>query len=174
MRGSDEIDVAIVGGGPGGIIALYYARQAGLDAVVLERQDVVGGLWAQLPSWQDIQNREEDWTLGDIPIAGVDQPSIVANIRQWVHKFDLAEHIRLNSPAISASPLSAGWDIQTPTGKLRAKALISATGGHNRAFLTSGEATLMSMSFILRRFAIRAFYQARPLSWSAGVRLRSI
>jgi cation diffusion facilitator CzcD-associated flavoprotein CzcO len=133
MGGSEEIDVAIVGGGPGGIIALYYARQAGLDAVLLERQDVVGGLWAQLPSWQDIQNREEDWTLGDIPIAGVDQPSIVANIRQWVHKFDLAEHIRLNSPAISASPVSAGWDIQTPTGKLRAKALISATGVHNRA-----------------------------------------
>jgi cation diffusion facilitator CzcD-associated flavoprotein CzcO len=135
MGGSEEIDVAIVGGGPGGIIALYYARQAGLDAVLLERQDVVGGLWAQLPSWQDIQNREEDWTLGDISIAGVDQSSIVANIRQWVHKFDLAEHIRLNSPAISASPVSAGWDIQTPTGKLRAKALISATGVHNRAVI---------------------------------------
>jgi cation diffusion facilitator CzcD-associated flavoprotein CzcO len=135
MRGSEEIDVAIVGGGPGGIIALYYARQAGLDTVLLERQDVVGGLWAQLPSWQDIQNREEDWTLGDIPIAGVDQPSIVANIRQWVHRFDLAKHIRLNSPAISASPISGGWDIQTPTGKLRVKTLISATGVHNRPYI---------------------------------------
>jgi hypothetical protein len=28
MTGSDQIDVAIVGGGPGGVIALYYARQA--------------------------------------------------------------------------------------------------------------------------------------------------
>jgi cation diffusion facilitator CzcD-associated flavoprotein CzcO len=65
----------------------------------------------------------------------VDQISIAANIQQWVHKFDLAQHIRLNSPAISASPINGRWDIQTPTGKLRAKALISATGVHNRPFI---------------------------------------
>src|SRR5580692_4647938 len=115
MSASDEIDVAVVGGGPGGVIALHYARQAGLRTVLLEKRDTIGGLWAELPSWQDIQNREEDWTLGDIPIAGVDQLSVVANIRHWVHKFDLAGHIRLNSLAISASPINGGWDIQTPT-----------------------------------------------------------
>jgi cation diffusion facilitator CzcD-associated flavoprotein CzcO len=134
MSASDEIDVAVVGGGPGGVIALHYARQAGLRTVLLEKRDTIGGLWAELPSWQDIQNREEDWTLGDIPIAGVDQPSVVANIRHWVHKFDLAGHIRLNSPAISASPTDGGWDIQTPTERIRAKALISATGAHNRPY----------------------------------------
>jgi cation diffusion facilitator CzcD-associated flavoprotein CzcO len=132
MSGSDEIDVVVVGGGPGGVIALHYAREAGLKTVLLEKQDTIGGLWAQLPSWQDIQNRPEDWTLGDIPIAGVDQVSIADNIRQWVHRFGLAEHIRLNTPAISASPIDGGWDIRTPTGNLKAKALISATGVHNR------------------------------------------
>ncbi len=132
MTGSDQIDVAIVGGGPGGIIALYYANQAGLKAVLLEKQDTVGGLWVQLPAWQDIQNREEDWTLGDIPIAGVDQSSILANIQQWVHKFDLGQHIRLGTSAISASPIKDGWAIETSAGELRAKALISATGVHNR------------------------------------------
>jgi len=79
MFESDEIDAAIVGGGPGGIIALYYARQAGLRTILLEARETVGGLWTQLPSWQDIQNREADWTLGHIPIAGVDQ----ANSRQY-------------------------------------------------------------------------------------------
>jgi hypothetical protein len=132
MTGSDHIDVAIVGGGAGGIIALYYANRAGLKAVLLERQDRVGGLWAQLPAWQDIQNREEDWTLGDIPIAGVDQSSILANIRHWVHKFDLGQHIRLGTSAISALPTKHGWTIETSAGQLRAKALISATGVHNR------------------------------------------
>jgi cation diffusion facilitator CzcD-associated flavoprotein CzcO len=132
MSGPEQVDVAIVGGGPGGIIALYYARQAGLEAVVLEKLDAVGGLWAQLPAWQDIQNREEDWTLGDIPIAGVDQSSILANIRQWVHKFDLGKHVRLGTTAISASPTEHGWAIETSAGELRTKALISATGVHNR------------------------------------------
>jgi cation diffusion facilitator CzcD-associated flavoprotein CzcO len=84
MTDSDQLDVAIVGGGPGGVIALYYATQAGLKTILLEKQDTVGGLWARLPAWQDIQNRAEDWTLGDLPIAGVDQPSILANIQHWV------------------------------------------------------------------------------------------
>jgi cation diffusion facilitator CzcD-associated flavoprotein CzcO len=68
MPAPDEFDVAIVGGGPGGIISLYYAQLAGLRAVVLEKEPAAGGLWARLPTWQDIQNRTEDWTLGDIPI----------------------------------------------------------------------------------------------------------
>jgi len=135
MFDSDAIDVAIVGGGPGGIIALYYARQAGLRTILLEARDTVGGLWTQLPSWQDIQNREEDWTLGDIPIAGVDQASIAANIRQWVDTFNLGPYIRLKSLAISASPINGGWHIQTPSGTIRAKVLISATGVHNRPFI---------------------------------------
>jgi cation diffusion facilitator CzcD-associated flavoprotein CzcO len=135
MSEPDEIEIAIVGGGPGGIIALYYARQAGLRTILLEARDTVGGLWTQLPSWQDIQNREEDWTLGDIPIAGVDQASIAANIRQWVDTFNLGEYIRLKCPVLTASPVGGGWDIQTPSGTLRAKALISATGVHNRPFI---------------------------------------
>ncbi len=135
MSDPDEIDVAIVGGGPGGIIALYYARQAGLRTILLEARDTIGGLWTQLPSWQDIQNREEDWTLGDIPIAGVDQASIAANIRQWVDTFNLGQFIRLNSPALAASPVDGGWDIRTPSATIRAKSLISATGVHNRPFI---------------------------------------
>jgi len=135
MFDPDKVDVAIVGGGPGGIIALYYARKAGLSTILLETRDTVGGLWTQLPSWQDIQNREEDWTLGDIPIAGVDQASIAANIRQWVDTFDLGQNIRVKSAALAASPINGGWDIRTPSGTIRAKALISATGVHNRPFI---------------------------------------
>ena len=114
-------------------------KASGLKAVLLEKQDTVGGLWAQLPAWQDIQNRAEDWTLGDLPIAGVDQPSILANIQQWVHKFDLGQHIRLGTTAISASPTEQGWTIETAAGELRAKALISATGVHNRPIIPDVE-----------------------------------
>jgi cation diffusion facilitator CzcD-associated flavoprotein CzcO len=75
------LDVIVIGAGIGGVLALYYARKAGLDALLLERQDIVGGLWAQLPPWQDIQFARTDWTLGDLPIAGEDQASIRDNIQ---------------------------------------------------------------------------------------------
>jgi cation diffusion facilitator CzcD-associated flavoprotein CzcO len=134
---SADFDVVIVGGGPAGVIALAYARMAGLDAILLEKRDVVGGLWSQLPSWQDIQNRDVDWTLGDIPISGVQQPSILANIQHWVGKFGLAGHIRLGTEVLAAKPSDGGWEIETPPRLIRSKVLISATGVHNRPRMPS-------------------------------------
>jgi cation diffusion facilitator CzcD-associated flavoprotein CzcO len=51
------LDQAIVGGGIAGVIHLHHARQSGLDALLLEKQDGVGGLWRQAPAWQAIQIR---------------------------------------------------------------------------------------------------------------------
>ena len=51
---NEEYDLLIAGGGNGGVIALHYAKRAGLKALLLEKQGVVGGLWTQLPKWQDI------------------------------------------------------------------------------------------------------------------------
>ena len=55
MKKDAPLDILIIGGGIGGIISLYYARKSGLNALLLEKQGAIGGLWAQLPSWQDIQ-----------------------------------------------------------------------------------------------------------------------
>lgn len=132
MALSAGFDVVIVGGGPAGVIALAYARMAGLDAILLEKHDVIGGLWSQLPAWQDIQNRDVDWTLGDIPITGVHQPDILANIQHWVGKFGLTGHVRLGTEVLAARPLDGGWEIRTKDELIRSKVLISATGVHNR------------------------------------------
>lgn len=80
MQATETLDVLIIGGGIGGVIGLYYARRAGLTALVLEKEAAVGGLWRELPAWQDIQIAPLDWTLGDLPIAGADQASILCNI----------------------------------------------------------------------------------------------
>lgn len=125
-------DVIIIGAGIGGVTALYYARRAGLRALVLERQSVVGGLWARLPAWQDIQNSRFDWTLGELPIAGEDSASVAANIRAWVETFDLAPSILLDTPVVDAAPVDGGWRVSTPDREYRSKYLIAATGAHNR------------------------------------------
>ena len=77
MNTNADPDLVIVGGGIGGVICLKYAKDAGLNALLLERRERIGGLWRDLPPWQDIQFRKEDWTLGDLPLSGEDQPSVV-------------------------------------------------------------------------------------------------
>ncbi len=132
MNTDAGLDLVIVGGGIGGIICLKYAKDAGLNSLVLERGERIGGLWRDLPSWQDIQFRKEDWTLGDLPLSGEHQPDILGNIEAWVERFDLAPYIRLNAPVTSARPCENGWRLATDAATLEAKWLIAATGGHNR------------------------------------------
>lgn len=127
----ESYDVAIVGGGIAGIVALAYMRRAGLEAIVLERQGRVGGLWRDLPAWQDIQISTADWTLGDLPIGGTTQPHVLANIEAWVDHFGLADGIRLNTPVQSAHHSGTAWELGTPQGAVRARHLIAATGAHN-------------------------------------------
>lgn len=124
-------DVAIIGGGLAGVVSLAYARRAGLEAVVLERAGSVGGLWRDLPAWQDIQISAADWTLGDLPLAGATKPCILANIEAWVERFGLADAIRLNVPVQLAREGAAGWELFTPQGLVHARHLVAATGAHN-------------------------------------------
>jgi cation diffusion facilitator CzcD-associated flavoprotein CzcO len=125
------LDLAIVGGGIGGVIQLHHARRAGLAALLLERQDGVGGLWRTLPAWQDIQISPTDWALGDLPLAGALQPQILANIEAWVERFGLADGIRLGAPVGRARHTGSCWELDTPQGTLRARHLVAASGGHN-------------------------------------------
>lgn len=132
---TQPLDVAIIGGGIAGLIHLHYARLAGLDALLLERAPAVGGLWRELPAWQDIQICPVDWTVGDLPIAGPLQPQVLANIESWVSRFDLAEGIRLSCPVTLARHDGRCWVLGTPQATLRARHLVAATGAHNRPWV---------------------------------------
>lgn len=132
MPDTPPLDLVIIGGGIGGVISLHYARQAGLNALLLEKESVIGGLWAQLPAWQDVQLHPVDWTLGDLPIGGPQAASIAANIRAWVDRFALAPFMRLGTPVTRARETADGWEVTTPGQTFRARHLIAATGGHNR------------------------------------------
>ena len=145
MESAEQFELVIIGGGIGGVLSLYYAKKAGLKTVLLEKQSTVGGLWAQLPAWQDIQNNPIDWTLGDIPIAGADQASILGNIQAWVDQFDLHASIVLNTPASQVQEKGAGWMVPTPTKTYLAKNLIAATGAHNLAYTPPVKRVVVSL-----------------------------
>lgn len=132
MAALHELDVAIVGGGICGVIALHYARQAGLRAHVFEKQAAVGGLWRRLPFWQDLQIGTHDWALGELPLESPFQPEVLGNIEAWVSRFGLSDGISLECAVESARREDGRWTLVTPRGIARAKHLIAATGAHNR------------------------------------------
>jgi cation diffusion facilitator CzcD-associated flavoprotein CzcO len=127
----DSYDLIIVGAGIGGVVALHYARQAGLNAIVLEKASVAGGLWAQLPAWQDIQQPCLDWTVDGLPIAGEQQPHIHQNILAWIDRFDLASGIELDTPVLSAEHVDGNWVVDTPNQVIHSPHLLAATGVQN-------------------------------------------
>jgi cation diffusion facilitator CzcD-associated flavoprotein CzcO len=135
MNTSPLLDAAIVGGGIAGIVHLHYARRAGLSALVFEKGAAVGGLWRELPAWQDIQISPLDWALGDLPLDGAAQPQVLANIEAWVERFGLADGIRLDTPVTCARHVGDGWELETAGGRVRARHLVAATGGHNQALI---------------------------------------
>jgi len=135
MNMRTDLDLVIVGGGIGGIISLKYAKDAGLKALLLEARGAIGGLWRDLPAWQDIQFRKEDWTLDSLPISGEDQQSILRNIQAWAERFELEPLIELNTPVRSARPFQGGWKVITDSTEYESKYLIAATGGYNRPII---------------------------------------
>jgi hypothetical protein len=135
MNTHPTLDLAIIGAGIAGLIHLHYARQAGLRVVLLERASAVGGLWRELPPWQDIQICPVDWTVGDLPIDGPLQPQVLANIEAWVTRFGLAPDIRTGCAVTQARHDGQAWVLDTTTqGMVRARHLVAATGGHNKAW----------------------------------------
>ena len=135
MRDQTSLDVAIVGGGLAGLIHLHYARRSGLNAVVLERESGVGGLWRRLPAWQDLQVSPADFVVGDFELHGSTQPHVLAYVESWVDRFALTDGIRLDTPVRLARHVGSGWELDTPSGTVFARHLVAATGGHNKPMI---------------------------------------
>ncbi|MHC1560599.1 flavin-containing monooxygenase [Actinomycetospora sp. C-140] len=135
-----DIDAVIVGAGVSGMLAAIKLRGAGIDHVVLEKNDEVGGGW-----WENTY-----------PGAGVDTPSHLYSYsfapRDWSTHFgkrdeveqylrdvadahDLRRVIRFGTEVTGAAydEDSATWTVRTADGNdVTARVLISATGALNR------------------------------------------
>ena len=111
---------------------LQYALKEKLHALVLEKSDQVGGLWAKLPSWQDIQFRKEDWSVNGLAVSGVTQAEILENIQQMVHAYQLDSHLRLSHEVLGIEFVAPTWHVQTSQGLFFARNVVVATGLHNR------------------------------------------
>ena len=131
-----QYDVIIIGAGPSGLAAAARCLRAGLTTAVLERGESIGGLWRDLPDWQDIQLPKQDWTVAGPEIFGVKREAIVANLLAFTHRERLDPHILLNHAVCDLSREGELWHVTTQEGaSLFSGFVIVATGPHQRRFI---------------------------------------
>ena len=101
--------VAIIGAGECGLVAAKYCKQYGLEPILFDRADALGGLWGSSPtnptaiypgltanistSTMTFSDHSHKAKPSIIP----DQPTISEYFRSYAEKSDLMNHLRLNT-----------------------------------------------------------------------------
>ena len=109
---SRELDVAIVGGGLGGLYAIHRLRGLGLKVRAYEAGSGVGGtwFWNRYPGARcDVESLEYSYCFSDElqqewnwPERYGNQPEILQYINHVADRFDLRRDVQLNTRIVSA------------------------------------------------------------------------
>jgi len=126
--GDKTYDVAIVGGGPGGLTAALYCGRYRIDTIMIEKEILSGG---QMTTTEWVENYPgfEDPVLGNQLAKSMEsqvQSTGVSIVRQTVTKLSLKGSIK---------------EIQTGAGTIKARSIIISTGASARLLGIPGEET---------------------------------
>jgi 4-hydroxyacetophenone monooxygenase len=139
-----DFTVAVVGAGMSGLLAAHRLDQIGVDFVVFDKNDDVGGTWLEnsYPGCRvDIPNHFYSYSFAqrnDWPYHFSPQAVLLDYFRACTDELDLRRHIRFGHTvsAMTWDADSATWtlELDTPDGEttFRANAVISAVGQLNR------------------------------------------
>jgi 4-hydroxyacetophenone monooxygenase len=141
--------VAIIGAGMSGILAGHRLKQAGVDVVIYEKNDDVGGTWLEntYPGCRvDVSNHVYSYSFAqrnDWPDYFSPQPELLDYFRTCADEFGVREHIHFGHEvtAMTWSDDDHVWtlEIDGPDGETThgACAVISAVGQLNRPNMPS-------------------------------------
>ncbi len=142
---STRVSVGIVGAGMSGIIAAHRLRQAGVEVVVFEKNDDVGGTWLEndYPGCRvDIQNHFYSYATAqtpDWPQYHSPQPVLLDYFRTCIERFGVADCIRYSTEVLGArwDETECAWFVDTSSSGRgpethRLDAFVCATGQLNR------------------------------------------
>jgi 4-hydroxyacetophenone monooxygenase len=140
-----EFRVVIVGAGMSGLLAGHRLKQAGVEFVIVDKNDDVGGTWFEnsYPGCRvDNPNHNYSYSFAqrhDWPLHFSTQDVLLDYFRQCVDAFGLRGNVRFHTEVLAAtwSEGDKRWTVRvrTPEGveeNLEANALISAVGQLNR------------------------------------------
>ncbi len=136
-----ELDVAIVGGGLGGLYAIHRLRGMGLNVRAYEAGSGVGGtwFWNRYPGARcDVESLEYSYSFSDElqqdwkwPERYGNQPEILQYINHVADRFELRRDVQLNTRIVSAlfDQETGLWTLRTNKGEeVRARYCVMAAG----------------------------------------------
>jgi 4-hydroxyacetophenone monooxygenase len=137
--------VAIIGAGMSGLLAAHRLLQAGIEVVVLEKNDDVGGTWLDntYPGCRvDVSNHYYSYSFAqrdDWPQHFSTQEELLSYFRKCAENLGISECIRFGSEVVAATLAedSLSWTLEVRTSEetdelIEANAVISAVGQLNR------------------------------------------
>jgi putative flavoprotein involved in K+ transport len=126
----EHVDVAVVGGGPGGLATAAVLKRSGMSPVVLER-DSIGAFWrgqydrlhlhtirwlSNLPGYH-FPSTEGKWVSRD---------GVVRYLERYAAHYSLDVRTGIEVQRIYTTP--AGWRLETTKGPIESWAVVLATG----------------------------------------------
>jgi thioredoxin reductase (NADPH) len=113
-----DTDLTIIGAGPVGMFAAFYAGLRELDVTIIESLESVGG---------QVQNLYPQKTILDIAgYVNTTGTKIVQELEEQMSQF--SQNLYLDTTVIDVQPNGTEFDITTDRGSFHSKSLIVATG----------------------------------------------
>ncbi len=132
---TQQIEVAIIGGGQAGLALSYYLTQQGRAHVVLERGRIAETWRSQ--RWDSFTFVTPNWMtqLPGFPYEGEDpdgflpHAEIVLTLERYAQSFHAPIHCGVQAKAVRLQPGGNGYLIETSEGTFEAANVVLATGG---------------------------------------------
>jgi cation diffusion facilitator CzcD-associated flavoprotein CzcO len=136
---SESVDVAIIGAGQAGLATSWYLQQAKVDHVILEAGRVAE-TWRSR-RWDSFCLVTPNWSValpggkydGPDPDGFMSRQELVAHIERWADSFEAPVQGSCQVTALSAD--GDDFELTTSGGKIRARTVVVASGGYQRAHL---------------------------------------
>lgn len=139
---TEEVDVAIIGGGQAGLATSWYLKQANIEHVVLEAGRVAE-TWRSR-RWDSFCLVTPNWSVrlpggeyaGSDPDGFMSLSQLIDHFESWAHSFHAP--VQGGHPVSSLDSDGAMFNLSLPSGTLKARSVVVATGAFQRAHRPAG------------------------------------
>jgi cation diffusion facilitator CzcD-associated flavoprotein CzcO len=145
--------VAIIGSGPGGLVAAKYLKHHGFEPVVFEQDDDIGGQWnVRSPHsgvWPSMVTNTSRWltcfsdlTLEPEVAIFPSNKEILGYLKRYARRFDILSQVRFGTRVelIERNPQGVGWLVRSNGAEAKSEIfpyVVVASGRFNKPLMPS-------------------------------------